>query len=313
MDIDTRLLMKSGYRLTKDKNLTAARIRLPGGDLKANFLSQIKDVAQRYGRGVIHLSSRQSIEIPFIDIEKVEEVKQELAGMIYEIESISGAVLEAPEKGYRAVGSRNISACIGNRVCRYASFDTTSLAQALEKRFFENDYHLKIAITGCPNDCAKVWVQDIGIIGLTVPKHEAGRCIGCEACFKRCKTFCFGSIKMQDRLPVRDAKTCVYCGECILSCPTMAWSRQGVMYKIVIGGRTGKKEVRLARPFLDFVSDIGVIFKLIENTFKFIDRYIDRSLKKEHLGYIIDREGFSRYGNFVLKDVSLNKEATVYN
>lgn len=85
------------------------------------------------------------------------------------------------------------------------------------------------------------------------------------------------------------------------------------MYKIVIGGRTGKKEVRLARPFLDFIYEQEVIFKVIERTFKFIDRFINRSLKKEHLGYIIDREGFAKYKAHVLREVALNKEAVVYD
>lgn len=313
MDIDTRFLMKSGYRITKERNRTAARIRIPGGDLQVEFLPKIKEVAEKYGRGVIHLSSRQGIEIPFLDINKLEEIKRELAEIIYAIESISGAALTEPEKGYKGVGCRNISACIGSQICRYANFDTTSLAKEIEARFFENGYHLKIGITGCPNDCAKIWVQDIGIIGIVEPQHNQERCVACEACFKRCKTFCNEAITMENKLPKRDENKCTYCGECILICPAMAWTRKKTMYKLVVGGRTGKKEVRLGRAFLDFVDDKEVIFKVTENTFKFIDRYIDRSLKKEHLGYIIDREGFSKYRDFVLRDISLNKEAIVYN
>jgi len=313
MDIDTRLFIKSGYRITKDRNLTVARIRIPGGDLQARFLPKIIEVAQKYGRGVMHLSSRQGIEIPFLDINKINEIKKELAKTIYTIENFAGAELKEPEGGYKTVGSRNISACIGDSVCRFANFDTTALAKELEARFFENDYHLKLAIAGCPNDCAKVWVQDIGIIGTTLPEHNEERCIGCETCAKRCRTFCHGSIEMKGRLPMRDPKTCTYCGECVLVCPTMAWARKKTMYRLIIGGRTGKKEVRLARPFIDFIYEKDAIFKVIENTFKFIDRFIDRTLKKEHLGYIIEREGFAKYKEEVLKDVVLNKEAVVYD
>lgn len=312
MDINTRTFIKSGYRITKDKNLTAARIRIPGGDLQVKFLPLIKEIAERYGRGTIHLSSRQSVEIPYLDIRRIDEIKRKLARTLYEIELLSGAVLEEPEKGYKAVGSRNISACIGNRVCRFANGDTTALAKELEARFFENDYHLKIGISGCPNDCTKVWVQDIGVICITEPQHNKERCIGCEACAKRCMTFCHGAIRIKARLPERDAKECSYCGECVLTCPALAWTRKRNMFRMVIGGRTGKKEVRLARVFIDFLSEKEGIFKIIENTFGFIDRHIDRSLKKEHLGYIIDREGFPKYQQAVLKNVVLNKEALVY-
>lgn len=312
MDIDTRFFIKSGYRITKERNLTVARIRIPGGDLQVECLPKIKEVAEKYGRGVIHISSRQGIEIPFLDINKVGEIKRELAEIIYAIENFSGAALDEPENGYKGIGCRNISACIGSQICRYATFDTTSLAKEIEAHFFKNDYHLKIGITGCPNDCNKIWVQDIGIIGIVEPQHNKERCVGCEACAKRCKTFCHEAITMENKLPKRDKNKCTYCGECILVCPSMAWTRKKGMYKIVIGGRTGKKEVRLARAFLDYLDNKEVIFKIIENTFKFIDRYIDRSLKKEHLGYIIDRQGFSKYRDAVLKDVFLNKEAVVY-
>lgn len=313
MDIDTRFFIKSGYRITKDRNLTVARIRIPGGELDVKFLPKIIEIARKYGKGIIHLSSRQAIEIPYLDINRVSEIKRELSATIYGIENLSGAILDSLDKGYKAVGSRNVVACIGNRVCRYANFDTTLLAKEIESRFFENDYHLKIGITGCPNDCAKVWVQDIGIIGTVLPEHDSQYCVSCEGCFKRCMTFCHGSIQMKDRMPVRDEKTCTYCGECVLNCPTGAWRRKRAMYRLVIGGRTGKKEVRLARLFIDFLYEQEAVFKVIENTFNFIDRYIDRTLKKEHLGYIIDREGFAKYSDSVLKDVPLNKEAVVYN
>lgn len=313
LDIDTRVFIKSGYRITKIKNLTVARLRIPGGELPAELLSKIKEVAEKYGRGVLHLTSRQGIEIPYIEMAKVDIVRAELAQAVKTLEGLAGVSVEHPEKGYKAIGCRNISACIGSKVCRYGLIDSTELAKRIEARFFENDYHLKIAITACPHDCAKVWVQDIGIVARTLPVHKRERCIACEACVKRCRTFCHSSLDMKNRLPVRDEKTCSYCGECALACPTTAWQRQKTMYRILVGGRTGKKGARLAYPFIDFLDNEEVIFKLIENTFNFIDRFIDRSLRKEHLGYIIDREGFPVYKEAVLKDIALNKEAVVYD
>ena len=48
--------------------------------------------------------------------------------------------------GYPAAGTRNITACVGNRVCPFACYDTTALAQRIEKAVFPNDLHFKIAL-----------------------------------------------------------------------------------------------------------------------------------------------------------------------
>ncbi|MDK2830115.1 MAG: anaerobic sulfite reductase subunit, partial [Clostridium butyricum] len=37
------------------------------------------------------------------------------------------------------------------------------------------------------------------------------------------------------------------------------------------------------------------VLKVIKNMYDFIDRFIDRSLDKEHVGYIVDREGFKKF------------------
>ena len=63
--------------------------------------------------------------------------------------------------GFHATGTRSITACIGNRVCPYACYDTTAFAKRIEQAVFPNDLHFKIALTGCSNDCGK---EHIGYI-----------------------------------------------------------------------------------------------------------------------------------------------------
>lgn len=51
-------------------------MQVVGGNLTAENLVKIAEVAEKYGDGHVHLTSRQSVEIPFIKIEDVDEVKR---------------------------------------------------------------------------------------------------------------------------------------------------------------------------------------------------------------------------------------------
>jgi anaerobic sulfite reductase subunit C len=79
---------------------------------------------------------------------------------------------------------------------------------------------------------------------------------------------------------------------------------------MVIMGRTGKKNPRIARTFIKW-GDKASMIRIIQNTYDFVDRHIDRSLEKEHIGYIVDRVGYQTFKEEVLKDVKLNDKARV--
>ena len=309
MDINTKLLKKNAYRITKKRGKTAIRIRVPGGHIEAKHLEVVQKVAEAYGDGNIHITIRQGFEIPNIDIDKIPEVNKMIQSVIegLEINQIS------PNTGYSAAGTRNVSACIGANVCPFANYNTTDFAKKIEKEIFPNDYHVKIALTGCPNDCIKARMQDFGIIGMTEPQYEAYRCISCKACVTNCKKRATGALKMENFKIVRDHDKCIGCGECIGKCPTSAWSRSTEKYyKLVIMGRTGKKNPRLAQDFITWVDEESII-KIIKNTYSYIDKYIDRDAPggKEHIGYIMDRTGHPVFKEWVLKDVVLGDKADV--
>lgn len=54
-------------------------MRVVGGNLTAKQLAKIAEVSDKYGDGYVHLTSRQSVEIPFIKLDDIEEVKNTLA------------------------------------------------------------------------------------------------------------------------------------------------------------------------------------------------------------------------------------------
>lgn len=309
LDLNRKTVTKNAFRITKRRNHTAIRIRVPGGHLNASQIARIARIAEQFGDGNLHITTRQGFEIPNIPFEKMAEVNAALRPLIEELELEHGVKIDNPAAGYPAAGMRNISACIGNRTCPFANTDTTGLAQRIEAVVYPHDFHTKIAITGCPNDCIKAHMQDFGIIAICIPEYDYDQCIGCEACAKACQRKVTGAIEMNGSKVVRDERRCIGCGECVLACPTSAWTRKpGKYYRLLVMGRTGKKNPRLAMPFLDRVNEEAVT-KVIANTMAYVDRYILRCLPKEHIGYIVDRTGFNVFRDEVLQGVVLNPEA----
>ena len=307
---NTKVIIRNAFRISKVRNESAIRIRIPGGYLDARHLSVIRELAETFGNGTVHLTTRQGYEIPGVKLADLEAIKHRMAEMIGDIEEDCGIVLENPENGYPSSGTRNVCACVGNRLCRFANVDTTSLAQKIEKAIYPNDYHLKVAVTGCPNDCIKAHLHDIGIIGTVVPEYDENCCIACEACLDNCKQKIANALSIEDFRITRDEDYCLQCGECILKCPTGAFYRGRTLYRILLGGRTGKRNPRLASTFMENATE-NIVLGVCQNIYRFIGIYIDRSKPKEHLGYITDRTGFDTFKNVVLNGLELGPEVKV--
>ena len=63
----------------KQKGYGSLRLAVVGGNLTAENIKTVAEVAEKYGRGYVHMTSRQGIEIPFIKVEELAEVKEALA------------------------------------------------------------------------------------------------------------------------------------------------------------------------------------------------------------------------------------------
>ena len=71
---------------------------------------------------------------------------------------------------------------------------------------------LKIALTGCANDCIKARMHDFGIIGMTEPQYDPSRCVSCSACIKGCDQLSVDALHIENYKIVRNTEKCVGCG-----------------------------------------------------------------------------------------------------
>lgn len=309
MDINTKKVKKNAFRISKERGMTASRVRVPGGKCNAEVLGMVKEIADKYGNGNVHLTTRQGFEIEGISLDDIDKVNEMLQPIIENL----GTNQVNPNTGYPSSGTRNVSACIGNRVCPFGNYNTAEFARRIENAIFPNDLHFKIALTGCANDCIKARMHDFGIIGMTMPQYDPSRCVTCGACVKGCDKLSVKALSKENDKVVRNEELCVGCGVCVTKCPTRAFTRsKQKYYRLTIMGRTGKRNPRLGEDFMVWV-DEDTIIKVILNTYKFVEKYIDRNAPggKEHVGYIIDRVGFAEFKKWALEGVELLPETIV--
>ena len=309
MDVNLKKLKKNAFRYAKVRGETASRVRIPGGVIGAKSMLRITEIAEKYGNGTIFITNRQGVEIPGIKMEDMDAVNKELQLIIDE----SGVNQEVYEGGYPASGTRNVVACPGKRLCPFGCYDTTEFARKMDKLIFPNNLHMKVAFTGCSNDCGKVRMDDFGIIGMTEPQYDPDRCVGCEQCVKYCKIRSTGALSLVNGKVVRDPNLCVGCGVCVTYCPTRAWTRSKEHYfRVVIMGRTGKKNPRLAEDFIRWADEESIL-KIVKNCYAYVEEYIDKNALegKEHVGYIVDRTGYEEFLKYVMEGVELPEKAEV--
>ena len=218
--------MKGGVITELDPELSTVRIRLPAGKISVDQLRGIARIAKKYGVGVVHCTTRQTIEISHIQPASLRKVEKALT------------------KNGTPVGSErdeivNIIACPGTDRCKFANIDTISLAQKIDARLFgkEMPVKIRIALSGCPNSCTSPMLNEIGIIGRVRPVRTPGLCTGCGTCVQYCKE---GAIHIKNGVSVLNPKKCVQCGVCIHSCPFNIIQAEHRHYLIIVGGRRGR-------------------------------------------------------------------------
>ena len=276
MAVDYAALKKGGFMRQKQKNNFSLRLAVVGGNLTSKNLQKIAEVAEKFGDGHVHLTSRQSIEIPFIKLDDIEEVKEELA---------KGDC----KPGVCGPRVRTVTACQGNQVCPSGNIDSNHIAQELDKRYFARElpHKFKFGVTGCQNNCLKAEENDVGIKGAMTVSWKEDACIQCGVCEKACRT---GAITIQDgKVSVEESK-CNYCGRCAKACPTDAWDTQ-TGYLVSFGGLFGNR-IHKGEELLPVITSEETLFRVTDAAIQFFD---DHAIPSERFQYTIERVGIDKF------------------
>ena len=285
MAVDYSTLKKGGFMRQKQKNNFSLRLRVVGGNVTAEQLAKIAEVAGKYGDGHVHLTSRQSIEIPFIKLEQIDEVKNALG---------EGGV----EPGVCGPRVRTITACQGSAICPSGCIDTYALAQELDERYFgrELPHKFKFGITGCQNNCLKAEENDLGIKGGIKVQWNEQDCIHCGVCEKVCRV---NAITVQDGKITVDTGKCNFCGRCVKSCPTDAWEQKSG-YIVSFGGLFGNS-IAKGEPIVPFIEDHDTLMRVCDAAIEFFAQNANPS---ERFRFTLDRVGHDKFREVILNAVN---------
>jgi dissimilatory sulfite reductase (desulfoviridin) alpha/beta subunit len=250
------------------------RLKVVGGNLSSDQLRAVADAADRYGDGHVHLTSRQGVEIPFVDLQDTENVKAFLAER-----GVSVGVC-----GPRV---RTVTACQGDAVCPSACIDARGLAGEISDRYFgrELPHKFKFGVTGCVNNCLKAEENDIGVKGGLFLELDREACTGCGLCVKICRD---GALELEgEDGPVRlDPAKCNNCGRCVRSCPSDAW-KGAPGYRLFFGGTFGNR-VAPGEPLLPLLRDRAALFAAADAA---VDFFIERGTPGERFRTAVDKAG----------------------
>lgn len=264
-----------GFLLQNDKEHFAVRFLSRAGNFTVEELTAINHIATKYGREYSGITTRLQIEVPWIKDEDVENV-----------------IKEAKEIGLRHGGTgkkvRPIVACKGT-VCLHGNIDTQEICRQLEDKYFGTDCpsKTKFGVVGCANNCAKANLNDIGIMGKTVPQYIEDKCVGCGLCVKICRQ---KALEIKDKKIIFHEDRCVDCGGCVRECRTGGFIAKEKGAEIFIGGRFGRG-IRIG----DSIGKIVKEDEIVEVVDKLVSCYRKNGIDGERLSFTVDRIGKEKF------------------
>lgn len=272
------------------------RVITKNGKITAEEQRVIAEAADRFGSGEVTFTSRLTLEIQGVKYENLETIIEFLG----EHDLLTGGT-----------GSlvRPVVSCKGT-TCQYGLIDTFGLSEKIHERFYLG-YHdvtlphkFKIAVGGCPNNCVKPNLNDLGIIGQRVPVIQSDKCRGCGKC------------QVAESCPVKAARVengkivmsedCNNCGRCRGKCPFGAVSEYTDCYKIYIGGRWGKK-IANGRPLAKLFTSEEEVMETVERAILF---FRSEGRSGERFADTIERLGFEYVQDQLLND-KIDKSAVL--
>lgn len=289
-----------GFLNNKGTDNFSARVLTVNGKITAAQHRCIAEAAELFGNGNITFTTRLSIEVQGIPFDKIDDFRNYIAK-------------EGLKTGGTGAKIRPIVSCKAT-TCKFGRLDSFAISEEMHHRFFEgyNDVALphkfKMAVGGCPNNCMKPDLNDMGIVGQLIPTHDLYKCKGCKKC--KIEQVCpMDACKVVDKKITRDTNICNNCGRCVGKCPFGVVDEGTPGYKLYIGGRWGKK-ISIGKP-------LTTIFKTQEEVLDVMEKaillYKDQGIKGERFEETIKRIGFENIEEQLLDDDLLNRKDEILN
>ena len=133
--------------------------RMAGGVTTPAELRRIADVADKFAIPLIKVTGGQRIDLLGVRKEDLPAVWEDL---------------DMPSGYAYGKSMRTVKTCVGTDFCRYGLGDSTRLGVDIEERFsgLESPAKMKLAVSGCPRNCAESMVKDIGIVAVGDDRWE---------------------------------------------------------------------------------------------------------------------------------------------
>ena len=289
-----------GFLNNKGTDNFSARVLTVNGKITAAQHRCIAEAAELFGNGNITFTTRLSIEVQGIPFDKIDDFRNYIAK-------------EGLKTGGTGAKIRPIVSCKAT-TCKFGRLDSFAISEEMHHRFFEgyNDVALphkfKMAVGGCPNNCMKPDLNDMGIVGQLIPTHDLDKCKGCKKC--KIEQVCpMDACKVVDKKITRDTNICNNCGRCVGKCPFGVVDEGTPGYKLYIGGRWGKK-ISIGKPLITIFKTQEEVLDVME---KAILLYKDQGIKGERFEETIKRIGFENIEEQLLDDDLLNRKDEILN
>ena len=127
--------------------------RMFGGVTNSSELRRIADVVDKYQIPTVKVTGGQRIDLLGVKKEDLPRVWADLA---------------MPSGHAYAKALRTVKTCVGSEWCRFGVQDSTQMGIDMEKAFWKMyaPHKVKMAVSGCPRNCAESGIKDIGVIGV---------------------------------------------------------------------------------------------------------------------------------------------------
>ncbi|MBI1891069.1 MAG: NAD(P)/FAD-dependent oxidoreductase [Burkholderiales bacterium] len=127
--------------------------RMWGGETTASELRRIADVVEKYSIPTVKVTGGQRIDLLGVKKEDLQNVWKDL---------------DMPSGHAYAKALRTVKTCVGSEWCRFGTQDSTLMGKQLERDLWRMyaPHKVKLAVSGCPRNCAEAGIKDVGVIGV---------------------------------------------------------------------------------------------------------------------------------------------------